>query len=108
MRRRRRAGRSTNQSTAHRQPSAERAVDSAAQTGSSLGHNPPSHKVRVAKLKIAVAEVLVDCVASTAAEVAPEAAEPAVAAAGAPDSDFLAAANSPLRLAWDTAGSATP
>jgi hypothetical protein len=101
----------TDLSMVHRPPSVEPAIDSAAHLGNSLAHNHPWHRVQAAMPKTAVAGVLVDFVASTAAvgELAKSAAvvEGALAVAVAVPGFGLAAVTSSVRrLASDRADSA--
>jgi hypothetical protein len=101
---------STNQSKAHRQPSAvERATDSAVQMGNSQAHTHLSRKVLLATPKtVEPAEALVAAVASTVVVVAAlTAVEPAVAVVAvgvlvvAPAEELVAG------LVWGMVGSAT-
>jgi hypothetical protein len=104
---------STNQSTAHRQPSAAPEAGSAAHWGNSRVHNHPSRTVLAATLKTAVVAVPVGSVANIAGAVELATQEPAVVEAGlvaeqapvvVPDSDPVA--SWVRHLAWGTVGSA--
>lgn len=101
---------STNQSKAHRQPSAvERATDSAVQMGNSQAHTHLSRKVLLATPKtVEPAEALVAAVASTVVVVAAlTAVEPAVAVVAVGVLVAAPAEKLVAGLVWGMVGSAT-
>lgn len=101
---------STNQSKAHRQPSAvERATDSAVQMGNSQVHTHLSRKVLLATPKtVEPAEALVAAVASTVVVVAAlTAVEPAVAVVAVGVLVAAPAEKLVAGLVWGMVGSAT-
>lgn len=100
---------STNQSKAHRQPSAvERATDSAVQMGNSQVHTHLSRKVLLATPKtVEPAEALVAAVASTVVVAALTAVEPAVAVVAVGVLVAAPAEKLVAGLVWGMVGSAT-